>query len=601
MTIMAYTRKAWILIFTTGLPLPSNNSIVQNILEGYIPTAIATLIEPVWILINRLLCLLQPLEELRQCDARASNSIDLGYSSLPPQLVVFKALRAKHFILALVCVMSLLANLLAVALAGMFEHRTFDMARSAMFSAPMTFRFVPINGTIGYQTTPQDYGLLNSDLFLETSIMDAYLIADANVTRGTSLPMWVDDQFFYRPFFSNTSLGPAGSSEANTQVLGAELDCSPLKVGEYFRGELTPDLNTFKPTFNLTIDEGSSTFQCKLPSMTWFLPGPDNTRVQGPSAAEMILQMEPVNENSSRAEVEACVGTTILGWLRTTNHGGNLTIQTPTNENATFIQCKPKFLVGTATIRVDAAGRLLSKPKNLEIEAVRQNDTAGLFSNDPKYLIAQTHKQLFTDLNAEWHNDTITNQGTNYFIKHLANNTRLIDPTLPMPTFDDIMPSLNKAYSALFALWLATNKDILFIKQLDDSKVEAIAGWKTEPETRVFVVKPMFVIAEVIFIVYMFAIPLVYMRRPGRYLPRLPTSIAAVIALFAASTAVGDMKNTSHMDAKRRAQYLKNLDRRYGYGSYIGPDDGRVHIGIERIPFVRRRTKTTWLDKRLGK
>jgi hypothetical protein len=105
-----------------GLPLPSQNKFVQNLLENYIPTAIATLIEPLWVLINRLLCLLQPIEELQTCDAKAEDSIDLNYSSLPPQLVVFKALRARHFVLAAVCSMALLANLLSVAFAGLFHH-----------------------------------------------------------------------------------------------------------------------------------------------------------------------------------------------------------------------------------------------------------------------------------------------------------------------------------------------------------------------------------------------------------------------------------------------------------------------------------------------
>ena len=97
---------------------------MQNLLENYIPTAIATLIEPLWVLLNRLLCLLQPIEELQSCKAKAKDSIDLNYSSLPPQLVLFKALRAGHLIVAAVCFMALLANLLSIAFAGLFHHDT---------------------------------------------------------------------------------------------------------------------------------------------------------------------------------------------------------------------------------------------------------------------------------------------------------------------------------------------------------------------------------------------------------------------------------------------------------------------------------------------
>jgi hypothetical protein len=49
-----------------------------------------------WILINRLLCMLQPLEELQGSHSRACKSISLNYNSLPPQLTILKAARAGH-------------------------------------------------------------------------------------------------------------------------------------------------------------------------------------------------------------------------------------------------------------------------------------------------------------------------------------------------------------------------------------------------------------------------------------------------------------------------------------------------------------------------
>lgn len=77
---------------------------------------------------NRLLCLLQPIQELQSCKAKAKDSVDLNYSSLPPQLVLFKALRARHFVLAAVCSMALLANVLSVAFAGLFHHDTVSVS-----------------------------------------------------------------------------------------------------------------------------------------------------------------------------------------------------------------------------------------------------------------------------------------------------------------------------------------------------------------------------------------------------------------------------------------------------------------------------------------
>lgn len=107
---------------------------MQNVLENYIPTAIATLIEPLWVLINRLLCMLQPIEELQDSKAKAKDSIDLNYSSLPPQLVFFKALRAHHFVLAIVCSMALLANVLSVTFAGLLNHNVIAVFKSVCIS-----------------------------------------------------------------------------------------------------------------------------------------------------------------------------------------------------------------------------------------------------------------------------------------------------------------------------------------------------------------------------------------------------------------------------------------------------------------------------------
>ncbi|KAK6440034.1 hypothetical protein LTR95_003733, partial [Oleoguttula sp. CCFEE 5521] len=43
-----------------GIALPSQNTIVRQILENYIPIAIATLMEPFWLVLNRQICMLQP-------------------------------------------------------------------------------------------------------------------------------------------------------------------------------------------------------------------------------------------------------------------------------------------------------------------------------------------------------------------------------------------------------------------------------------------------------------------------------------------------------------------------------------------------------------
>jgi hypothetical protein len=65
----------------------------------------------------------------------------------------------------------------------------------------------------------------------------------------------------------------------------------------------------------------------------------------------------------------------------------------------------------------------------------------------------------------------------------------------------------------------------------------------------------------------------------------MPTSIGAIITLFAASEAVHDMRGTSLMTKTERKQHLKDLQGLYGYGKFVGAD-GLLHEGIEKEPLV---------------
>jgi len=41
------------------------------------------------------------------------------------------------------------------------------------------------------------------------------------------------------------------------------------------------------------------------------------------------------------------------------------------------------------------------------------------------------------------------------------------------------------------------------------------------------------------------------------------------------------------LTVKEREKQMEELGCRYGYGSFVG-GDGRVHVGIEKVPFVHK-------------
>jgi hypothetical protein len=317
--------------------------------------------------------MLQPIEELQSCNADAKKSIDIGYSSLPPQFVVFKALSAQHFLLAGVCVMALLGNLLTVAFAGMFQQETIHTRHAIGLSPPLDLKFVAIDGDVGPMYSG---GQAWSGGFRGRNGEDHLLIAESNFTRNTPLPPWTDEQYFYLPLFSEDAIAhPSGSIEANTQVFGAELDCQEVVSDD--EGTFQASLELYNDTMNLmdrsvniTVSKGNKTFRCASPGVT-MRRGPVGTGCSGgASAVELVLIMRalPESDNFVSAEaITACLGNVVLGWHRTNQDCSKAQLEPLTPQNSMFLHCRPKWMIGTARIRVNKGGRLLEKPEQIDM------------------------------------------------------------------------------------------------------------------------------------------------------------------------------------------------------------------------------------------
>ncbi|KAF2276456.1 uncharacterized protein EI97DRAFT_377434 [Westerdykella ornata] len=599
-----------LIIYTLGFPLPSTNKIVQNIVQKYIPTATATLIEPMWILINRLLCLLQQLEELRSGHAVAKRSIDLDYASLPPQLVIFKALRSRHFLLASVCSMALLANVLSVAFADLFRQNPVNITTASQFQIPFESKFVYVNGTMG---PPYRSRLARGESIGEASGAwsggkgdDQFLIARSNITGGTPLPPWTDEKMVYMPFITgNDSIS---LYSARTTAFGSTLECKPLVAGVNWTATLYPspqDPNDLLMNFStiVTTASGDQVRCADQHTIRRGLVDYQNRQAgylcqEGPIAAEFTSFLFAERDNATKAEEDACAGALAFGWTRNaTGTCGPLVERTLNDGDTLFIQCTPKVLVGEATVLVDAQGRLQRPASDIKVlEGMSPKELATYFSNDPLELIKQSKKFLF-DAGAMWHNDKFASHFINYFIR-ARNGSRVLDPQLPPPTFTDVEEPMESVYSYLFSIWLGSNKEKLFVPY-DKAAAPSLSGSTITTRERLFLSTTMSAIALGILCLYALVSVLVYLRRPGQYLARLPTCIASIIALFAASEAVRDFQGTSRYGKKERARYLEGLGLHYGYGGFIGRD-GRVHVGIEKSSHLATRRTTTWWEKALN-
>ncbi|CAD0098131.1 unnamed protein product, partial [Aureobasidium mustum] len=475
-----------------GLALPSKNRFVRQLLQNYIPTAISTTLEPVWILLTRQLCVLQPFEELRKGKSTSGKSITLAHTNLPPQLVVFKALSTRHFMLG---------------------------------------------GTT----------------------KDEFYIAMSNAIASSKLPSWTDPHRFYLPVVLPENTQTRTNYTVSTSYFGASLGCQELSS---WKTKDTKDKSESSESglleFSVNQPDGSST-NC---SIDFSIDAP--AYISGPSSLEI---------STVAASSETCKQNVVAGWWR-----GNASNQTIEVTSKTMMVCRPKLVTGSAEITVDSDGQILRS----KVLSYSDGSASEHFTTSPGDLILQAH-QFIIDHSSNWHNDSFSSDWNNYLIAETFIGDRFLDPNLPAPTFDQAVTIYTAMYNKLFAILLGNNADLLFTTPRPNT--QPLPAVRHEPQTRIFLSFPAFVIAQSILCLYAVTTILLYLRRPWRILSRLPTSIASTIAFFAASYAIQDFEGTSLMSEKERAEWLEWQGYRWAYGKFVGRD-GKVHVGIEREPFV---------------
>lgn len=558
----------------TGLALPSTNRFVRQLVENYIPTAIATFIEPAWVVLNRILCTLQPFEDLRRGKSNPSSSITVDYTSLPPQLTFFKALRARHLVLAAVCWMALLSNLLAVAFSGLFNENIANIAHKTTFSQQLS----PVLDTSALNNT--DTG--EETVLFNRTVTDHFYVAMSNLTAGTPLSPWTDGRMYYMPFNQTTNENSTWLHEATTRAFGVEMSCAELREGEGPNSvQHTIATNALAANYTFNISFGEDFPACNVRQEIEYEGVPNSL-----FAAEWTIRLcdsEYTVSAWQRGNATRAANHTVIG-----EDISNVTIH---SFDSTFVACRPYLKTGTADVIVNSAG-VVQNASNFQ----RTNgSTDQFYKQSPSEMVRHINYMMEYSRNQSdsntfafnWHNDSYPDDYYNYLIKETYNTTRLLDPTTPVPSFSEAAEPFANIYTELVALSFSANAAMLFPPTTDLN----VEGYVIKPEIRIFMSTPMFIIIETIIGLYIIVATMVYVRRPWRFLPRLPTTIASNIAYFAASHAVLDLKGTSALSADVRNHHVQHIGHKYGFGSFIGTDR-KAHVGVERQPFFVKLRKT---------
>ncbi|KFY33960.1 hypothetical protein V494_07177 [Pseudogymnoascus sp. VKM F-4513 (FW-928)] len=559
-----------------GLMRPSSNQLVLSILENLLPTAFATINEPFWILLNRLLCVLQPFTDLRNGKAKPDATIDARYTSIPPQLAVWRALKSGHYLLATVCVMAISMNVLAVALSGIFDESLRDTK-------------LPISSTEIYSPAlngiPDISGSASS--FYEVTYYDHFYATLANLRGNTSLPPWVDKNFFYLPFnlpnseqLSEKKLSIDGYS-ALTRGFGVDLSCEQI----------------FQEGGNDTLifhhkDEGSMAELNMIHKLadggnvtcisTLHLPDGDfynEPWTNDTCAFEILTPLELSNATgNSLPDNGYCSSIVVAGWARI-GPASSATTQGASSTNATngrsyeaaFMRCLPTFKTASFNVTVDPTERIISSTREGEFDTdLRPYGTQAAIIS----LMAQTSTLVLPRSGhlPRWHNDTFAVDWINSLLKIKLGSSDLTNPAMPVPDIPAIIPHFAELYQRLAAVMFSFDT-ALFEKAPANTTTAVQIHTK---QTRIFMTPTMFYISITILVLQLFTLVAYYAMRPRRFLPRMPLSIASVIAYVSASQAAHDYSNQSSENSP---------ELRYGYGRFKG-SDGRTHVGIEKDPLV---------------
>ena len=572
--------------------MPSSNALVQQIVLNLIPTLTATLLEPFWVLLSRLACMMRPMEELREGESSAEKSLLLDYTSIPPQLIIWRALSGQDLLLAFLGIVAVLANVLTIALSGLLSQTDVLLLRPSSSTILFQPRFAsenPFNGT---------GGLCVLGIYTQN---DPFYVAFANMSSSTPLPPWVTPEYFFLPLGINSTSTDDGAVELNflTGGYGADLDCQELSDFEsdaMYNLSFSSDGTQARIVTSHRQPDGNL-YQCKpfsavVPSSQAedqrYNSTGDFKQVYGEPSGTKALEFSGVmisddNHDDVARRNDFCTSLILKGWLRavlpTDTNSSSISRSIPAlaEIDATvvlskvFMTCRPRVRLASFNVTISPSGSIHSAVQ--ESDAIYDIPT----NVDLSFALNLTRDVVGGIPDLIWHNDTFATDWTNYLLKALINSTTLLDATLPVPDFQTISNLTSNIFSRLFAIQMSLQTSLLMTA---DPYTPPQAVNRLSLERRVFISEKFFRIAVAILALDLVVAVVFYCRAPSPFLPRMPTNIANQLAYFAGSHVIDDVA--------RAGGDFTELDRRgyrYGYGEYVGKDGWR-HLGIERAPYV---------------
>lgn len=568
---------SWVVHRDHGIPLPGHSGFIQQFVLNFVPTASASLLGLYVSLVCRSYSFLRPMQDLSRGGAKAKSTLSVKYTSLPPALPWYAAIRARHYILTGLSFSVLLSNVAAVTMAGIFimqQTTTGTNTQISPFHAPNVVYTSDFIRGISVATTSAN--------------VEAYYPMLATFTEGAPLPPWTSRDLALLPQDLTQISMQSGVTPAAIQLdligYGADLDCSDFRTvtpGVNKSFDLVRNGTSFRLWANFTLPSGEIKYCGWDHSATLGQPSLGQLSTV-PNALELSYFLMLYNASGSFQD-DFCPQQIIKGWIRGWLEHNSEPDAAQVQYNSTIVLCKAQLLQQPTKVNVTADGNVLS------LKTTGQQITPSSDVN----LTAPLNTSLLiyrdTYMLPAWHgpSDLVARDLSNELYIGGTGNRNFLNASMPPPTTDVAVGVVSDTFRTLFAVQISvdqprlqrynqaesTDAEHTDVELLSDTDI--IQAKIFSPTSKVFMSTLNLIVSLTIIAATFVALATLRLTLPRSVLPRMPTTITSQIAYFASSRVVDDVVNGG-----------RDLDdQTYSYGRFIGKD-GKVHTGIERQVFV---------------
>ncbi|PTU24604.1 hypothetical protein P175DRAFT_0553891 [Aspergillus ochraceoroseus IBT 24754] len=523
----------------------SGSSFLQVVLS-LLPSMVASSVGALCSSIHRNLSILEPWVHLQRGQATTSNSLTMNYACQNPWTVLPKAIRKRHVLLGLVSIACVANTGLTVVAGGIFTQQLTE-------------------STVSTDSLLANYSY---SVFRQTDFaadFTEYDLIQTSITSGVPLLSWTS---------ANHSFAPIGIRDPDPDILysattlgiGASLKCEVLSITSSLRWlDGTPhwEYHTF----------GNDTQQCMV-KMT--IPGDSDDKF-----ALSINFLSPTATDDGNDDCQTYTVMIVGRWNYTTSSA-------ITDSNTIALHCEPEVRLQNFTITFDQRGQIQSHvpmpEATIDSGEMYRNATVSLgqfnkvFAAIPQSFYGETEEKNATYVSSyDWAGFLVAQ----LYKRDVAPITHL-DPSRLMSLSQTVYQWV---YSTYFSLWRDT-----YLQRVEDRRVAENAtllytAWCMVPSISSLIISMTIIGLDTLIVLIVFGI------RRGRFEgPRIPRSIGSVMPWIANSRMNQDFRGTYGWTNAQRQTKLENLDKKYGFRTFVG-EDGQVRFAVdEESPEEDRKT-----------